>query len=84
MIRYIDAHRDEYGVEPVCQVLEIAPSTYYEARSRPVSARRLRDAELKSEIERVHKENFEVYGIEKVWRQLNRKASESVASGWRA
>ena len=60
MIRYIDAHRAEYGVEPICQVLEIAPSTYYEARSRPVSARRLRGAELKVEIERVRKENFQV------------------------
>ncbi len=72
MIRYIDQHRGKFGVEPICQVLEIAPSTYYEARSRPASARRLHDAELKSEIERVHRENFEVYGIEKVWRQLNR------------
>jgi putative transposase len=73
MIRYVDAHRDEYGVEPICQVLEIAPSTYYEAHSRPVSARRLRDAQLKVEIARVHRENFEVYGIEKVWRQLRRE-----------
>ena len=71
MIRYIDLHREKFGVEPICQVLETAPSTYYEARSRSASARRLRDAELKVEIERVHKENFEVYGIEKVWRQLN-------------
>ena len=72
MIRYIDQHRRKFGVEPICQVLEIAPSTYYEARSRSASARRLRDAELKVEIERVRRENFEVYGIEKVWRQLNR------------
>ncbi len=69
----IDAHRDRWGVEPICQVLEVAPSTYYAATSRPTSSRRLRDEELKVEIERVHKENFEVYGIEKVWRQLNRE-----------
>jgi len=75
---YIDQHRGEFGVEPICQVLEIAPSTYYEARSRPASARRLRDAQLKVEIERVRKQNFEVYGIEKVWRQLNR---EDIAVG---
>ena len=74
MIRYIDEHREKFGVEPICQVLEIALSTYYEARSRSASSRRLRDAELKVEIERMHKENFEVYGIEKVWRQLNREA----------
>ena len=54
-------------------MLGIAPSTYYAARSRPTSARRLRDEELKVEITRVHKENFGVYGIEKVWRQLHRE-----------
>jgi len=54
-------------------VLEVAPSTYYAAKSRPTSTRRLRDEELKAEIERVHKENFGVYGIEKVWRQLHRE-----------
>jgi len=78
MIHYIDENREKFGVEPICQVLEIAPSTYYEARSRPASPRRLRDAQLKVEIERVRKENFEVYGIEKVWRQLNR---EGIAVG---
>ena len=69
----IDAYRDQFGVEPICQVLEVAPSTYYAARTRPTSARRLRDGELKAAIARVHKENFGVYGIEKVWRQLNRE-----------
>lgn len=69
----IDAHRDRWGVEPICQVLEVAPSTYYAATSRPTSARTRRDEELKGEIARVHKENFGVYGVEKVWRQLNRE-----------
>ncbi len=69
----IDTYRDQFGVEPICQVLEVAPSTYYAAKSRPTSARRLRDEELKVEIARVHEENFGVYGIEKVWRQLNRE-----------
>ncbi len=69
----IDAHRDRWGVEPICQVLEVAPSTYYAATSRPVSARRLRDEQLKVEIARVHEENFGVYGVEKIWRQLNRE-----------
>ena len=69
----IDAHRDRWGVEPICQVLEVAPSTYYAATSRPASARRLRDEELKVEIARVHAENFGVYGVEKIWRQLNRE-----------
>jgi putative transposase len=70
----IDAHREQFGVEPICQALEVAPSTYYERLARPASERELRDGELKAEIERVHKENFGVYGTEKVWRQLNREA----------
>ena len=69
----IDAHRDRWGVEPICQVLEVAPSTYYAATSRPTSVRRLRDEKLKVEIARVHQENFGVYGVEKIWRQLNRE-----------
>jgi putative transposase len=78
MTRYIDAHKEEYGVEPICRALEVAPSTYYAAVSRPDSARQLRDAELKVEIERLHEDNYGVYGIEKVWRQLNR---EQIAVG---
>ena len=73
MTSYIDAYKDQFGVEPICQVLEVAPSTYYAATSRPTSARRLRDEDLKVEIARVHEENFGVYGVEKVWRQLNRE-----------
>ena len=71
-MHYIDANKKEYGIEPICQVLEVAPSTYYERLSRPISARRLNDARLKKEIERVHRENFEVYGMEKMWLQLNK------------
>jgi putative transposase len=73
MTAYIAEHKDRYGVEPICEVLPIAPSTYYDARTRPPSARALRDAELKPEIRRVHAENFGVYGAEKVWRQLRRE-----------
>jgi putative transposase len=76
MIRYIDAHRDTFGVEPICQVLAVAPSTYYASRSRPASARALRDHELKIEISRVHAGNFAVYGARKVWRQLRREGFE--------
>jgi putative transposase len=72
-VALIDAHRDRWGVEPICQALEVAPSTYYAATSRPTSARRLRDEGLKAEIARVHAENFGVYGVEKAWRQLNRE-----------
>jgi putative transposase len=67
-----------FGVEPICRTLceagvEIAPSTYYAARSRPPSARSHRDARLAVEVSRVHRENFGVYGARKVWRQLHRE-----------
>jgi transposase InsO family protein len=73
MITYIDEHRGRYGVEPICEVLPIAPSTYRDARVRPPSARRVRDQELQAEIARVHADNFGVYGARKVWRALNRE-----------
>jgi hypothetical protein len=76
--RYIDQHKDRFGVEPICRTLEIAPSTYYAARSRPPSVRQQRDEELKPKVERVHAGNYSVYGAEKVWRQLRR---EGVAVG---
>ena len=73
---FVNEHRDRFGVEPICQTLEVAPSTYYAALSRRPSARRLRDEELKAEITRVHKDNFDVYGVEKVWKQLRRERIE--------
>ena len=78
MISFIDDHRQEYGVEPICKVLPIAPSTYRDhvaKRADPgkLSARARRDAALKPEIARVFAENFEVYGARKVWRQLERE-----------
>lgn len=73
MITYIDCHRDRFGVEPICKHLPIAPSTYYDARKRPPSARAQRDEELKAEIERVYAANFGVYGARKVFRQLKRE-----------
>ena len=73
MIADIDAHKDRFGVEPICQLLPIAPSTYHAARRRLPSARRRRDEELKVEIARVHAEHFGVYGARKVWRQLHRE-----------
>jgi putative transposase len=73
MTRYIEQHRDEFGIEPICRVLEVAPSTYHAARSRTPSARAVRDEELKPEIARVHTENLDVYGVRKVWHQLDRE-----------
>jgi hypothetical protein len=78
VIDYIDTHREVFGVEPICEVLtsadvQIAPRTYYAAKTRPPSKRALSDAQLREQIARVHRENFGVYGAEKVWRQLNRE-----------
>jgi putative transposase len=78
MVRFIDDHRETYGVEPICAVLPIAPSTYFlrkalqqDAAKQPARARR--DDELRALIQRVHAENFGVYGPRKVWRQLRRE-----------
>lgn len=78
MIAFIDEHRPVYGIEPICHVLPIAPSTFYEhaARRRDparLPARGRRDAILRSEIRRVWEGNFRVYGVRKVWRQLGRE-----------
>jgi putative transposase len=75
-VSFINEHRERFGVEPICDTLQVAPSTYYAALSRPVSVRQVRDRELKVEIARVHQENFDVYGTEKVWKQLRRESIE--------
>ena len=78
MVACIDAHRDRFGVEPICRVLRqegyrIAPSTYYAAKSRPPSARAVRDAWLEGEIMRVFKASGERSGARKVWWDLHRE-----------
>jgi len=73
MIAYIDRHKDRFGVEPICRLLPIAPSTYYQAKRATASARAVRDEALKAQIARVHAEHFGVYGARKVWRQLGRE-----------
>src|SRR6476646_10309153 len=78
MIAFIDAHRAVYGVEPICRVLPIAPSTYCAHAARradqsKLPARARSDARLQVEIGRVYDENFRVYGVRKVWRQLDRE-----------
>ncbi|MBB4106039.1 hypothetical protein GGQ66_004634 [Rhizobium borbori] len=81
MISFIDEHRSVLGVEPICRLLPIAPSTYYEviAKRRDVgrlSARERNDIAMKVEIRRVFNENFQVYGVRKVWRQLQREGHD--------
>jgi len=79
MVRYIDDHKDRYGVEPICRTLPIAPSTDYEEKARERDpdrrpARYHRDEALKPEMTRVWNENFQVYGARKVWKQLKRES----------
>jgi putative transposase len=78
MVAFIDENRDEYGVEPICEVLPIAPSTYYEHRARAKDPekrppREKRDERLRPQIQRVWNENHAVYGADKVWHQLGRE-----------
>ena len=78
MVTFIDDHRGEYGVESICTVVPIAPSTYYEHKAREADPRRVpprahRDRALRPEIVRVWEKNISVYGAKKVWKQLKRE-----------
>jgi putative transposase len=82
MIAFIDNHRGDFGVEPICKVLPIARSTYHAhvaRRADPsrLSARAKRDEALRVEVRRVFEENFRVYGVRKVWRQLQREGFDA-------
>ena len=72
MIPYIDEYRPSFGVEPICRTLQIAPSSYYAAKTRPPSARAVRDEALTDTLVRIHRANFGVYGVRKAWRTLQR------------
>jgi putative transposase len=77
-VRFIAGHKARFGVEPICRVLSqhgcpIAPSTYYDAKGRPPSARARRDEQLRAAIRRAHQDNYGVYGACKVWLALNRE-----------
>ena len=79
----MDEHRESFGVEPICEQLPIAPSTYHEQKRRERepdrrSVRSRRDAVLGEQIRQVWEENYGVYGARKVWRQLHRQGD-----GWR-
>jgi putative transposase len=81
MISFVDAYRDDHGIEPICRVLAIAPSTYHAHVARRAApemapARVRRDAELCVVIRRVFDENFQVYGVRKVWRQMLREGHD--------
>lgn len=84
-VAYIDAHRDEFGIEPICRALEdtpaqIAPSSYYAARARPRSARAARDEDLTAKITRIHADNYGVYGVRKIHAALRREGERVAES----
>lgn len=76
MIAFIDRHRDRFGVESICRILGatdrgfITSRGYYAAKSRPPSDRTIRDRELLPELTRIHRENYGVYGVRKMWHAL--------------
>ena len=78
MIQFIEDHRSDHGVEPICRVLPIAPTTFYDHLAKRADPSRLSDRakcdeELKPEVERVFEENLSVYGVRKVWHQMRRE-----------
>lgn len=76
MVSYIDQHKTEFGIEPICEVMQFAPSTYYAAKTRPLSQRAIRDACLKVVIVTVHQANYEVYGVRKMWKAMRRAGAD--------
>ena len=72
IVEYIDDHKDQFGVEPICRELQVAPSTYYAAKARPASARSVGDAVLSEVIAAEHAANYGVYGARKMWKHLHR------------
>lgn len=81
IIRFIDAYKDLFGVEPICRVLrdhdilQIAPSTYYAAKTRPPSARQQSDESLLEDVKRIHGDNYNAYGVRKLWHALRREGT---------
>jgi putative transposase len=80
-VAFVDSQKAEHGVQPVLQALEstpaqIAPSTYYAAKTRPASPRTVRDTELTATIEQIHEQNYSVYGARKIWHELHRQGVE--------
>ncbi len=76
MVDYIDRHKAKFGVEPICETLQVAPSTYYAAKSRQPSARAQRDAALLVVLVALHAANFSVYGVRKMWKAMVRSGHE--------
>ena len=89
VISFIDDHRKELGIEPICRELAVAPSSYHEHESRLADpdkrpARARRDDEIKEQIARVHEASFGLYGTRKVWHQLRREGIKVSKCPWSA
>ena len=80
MTRYIDTHRDRFGVEPICRALQVAPSTYYATKRRPPSARAVRDAELAPKIQQVFDDTTRSTGSASSGASSSARASASAAT----
>jgi putative transposase len=76
IVEFIDDNRDEFGVEPICSVLQVAPSTYYATKSRPLSARAARDAVMIPALVAIWTANYRVYGAHKLWKAARRAGHE--------
>ena len=76
MSAFIDEHRERFGVEPICQTLDVSASAYYQRRTGERSARAIEDERLIARIREVHSENFECYGYPRVWHELRRQGEE--------
>ena len=76
MVSFVDAHRADFGVEPICAQLPIAPSSYYDAKSRPVSARARRHAAMTAVLVALWTANYRVYGARKLWKAARRAGYE--------
>ena len=72
MVDYIDRHRELFGVAPICDVLQVAPSTYYAAKARPPSKRQLRDDVISVVMVAIWQANYSVYGVRKMWKAMHR------------
>jgi putative transposase len=76
LVAFIDANRDELGVEPICKVLQVAPSTYYAVKARAPSARVERDAAMTPIVRQLWEDNYRAYGARKVWKAARRAGQD--------
>ena len=81
-MRFIDANRGEFGVEPICTVLQLAPSTYYAAKARRPSARRVRDEQLIPQLRALWEANYCAYGARKLWKAARRHGVDVGRARW--